>query len=139
MSSDEEPILIGDSNDDEVVEELPGSEPEEATRPNMGKSKVKTTEERPAAVATEEPPAMSEAATQSKATHNVFSVIMAQRSREEWVKAESSRSLGYSGWSARSKRHREQAEREKECEAKEGVSWLPAKSGGVVSLTTCFQ
>lgn len=113
VSSDKELILIEDSDDDEVVEELSGSGLEEAIRQNMGKSRGETGEERPAVVAMEKPSATSEAATQSKATRNAFSVIMAPRSRKEWDKAESNRSLGYSGLSARTKRHREQAERER--------------------------
>lgn len=113
VSSDKEPILIDDGDDDEVVEELSGSGLEEAIRQNMGESRGETGEERPAVVAMEKPSATSEAATQSKATRNAFSVIMAPRSRKEWDKAESNRSLGYSGLSARTKRHREQAARER--------------------------
>ena len=115
VSSDGGPILIGDS-DEEVVEELSGSELEEAVQKNMERSARRTVEQQPAAAAMEEPSATPEAATQSEVKPDMISVITGQRSQKEWDKAESSRSLRYNGRSARSKRHREKKARDKETE-----------------------
>lgn len=59
----------------------------------------------------EEPPAMLE---QPMTEPDMLSVIMGQRTNQEWKKVESTRSLGYNGQSTRMKRHRAKIMRDKE-------------------------
>lgn len=106
VSSDEEPIFISDDDDDEeVVEELSGSELEEVIQRHREQLGGTTT--------TEE---SSPAPRQLEAEPNMLSIIMGQRTNQEWKKAESTRSLGYNGQSFRMKRHREKIARDKEVE-----------------------
>lgn len=107
ISSDEEHIFISDDDDDEeeVVEELLGSELEEVAQRHRERLAGTTT--------TKEP---SPAPRQPEAEPNTLSIIMGQRTNQEWKKAESTRSLGYNGQSARTKRHREKITRHKEIE-----------------------
>ena len=97
VSSDDEPIVISDDDTEgeEEVEELSGSELEEVLQRCL------------------ETP---EAILQSNAETNRYSTIMRKRTEKDWKKAESCRSLGYNGQSARTKRHHEQLVRGKEKE-----------------------
>ena len=95
VSSDEGPIFISDDDDEdeEEVEELSGSELEEVIQRHSEK--------------------LPAAAKQPIAELSPLSVIMGKRTNQEWRKAESTRSLRYSGQSARTKRHREKVARDK--------------------------
>lgn len=96
LSSDDEPIVISDSDSgDEEVEELFGGE--------VGVMWQKRSES-PEDVASLE------------AKPSGYSIIMRQQTKKDWKKVESRRSLGYNGQSARTKRHHEQVAREKEKE-----------------------
>lgn len=95
LSSDDEPIVISDSDSgEEEVEELFGGEVGV-----MGK-RSKSPED----------------VSHSEAKPSGYSIIMRQQTKKDWKKVESCRSLGYNGQSARTKRHHEQIAREKEKE-----------------------
>ena len=112
VSSDEEPICISDDDGEEEVEELSGSELEDATWQH-GELLAGTTTAKQATAGT----AVEELlAAQPIAEADTPSVLANQRTNQEWKKAESTRSLGYNGQSARTKRHRAKAARDKEME-----------------------
>lgn len=117
ISSDEEPTFVSDSNEEEEeeeeVKELSGSELEEVIQRHRGGSAGATAVEQPAAGTMEEPSAMVK---QPMAEPNTLSVIMHPRTNQKWKEVESTRSLGYNGQSARTKRHRAKVVREKELE-----------------------
>lgn len=113
ISSDEEPIFVSDDDEGEV-EELSGSELEEAVRQGREGSEGTTVMSQSATTVSEGPPAMLGATVTPKADPNPFSAIMGQRTNHEWKKAERTRSLGYNGQSDRTKRRQEKALRDKE-------------------------
>jgi hypothetical protein len=94
LSSDEEPIIISDDNsEEEEVEELSESELGERGQGHL-----------------QSPGVTSPLNTEP----NAHSAISCKHTQKDWKKAESSRSLGYNGQSARTKRRMEQLAREKE-------------------------
>jgi len=111
VSSDEEPIFVSDDSEEEV-EELSGSELEEVIQRRAERlAGVATTGQPAARTMVEEPPVMLE---QPMTEPDMLSVIMGQRTNQEWKKAESTRSLGYNGQSTRTKRHQAKIMRDKE-------------------------
>ena len=101
VSSDEEPIFISDDDREEEVEELSGSELEDAIQ-QCGEGLVGMTTVKQAAARTTvgELPA-----AQPIAEDGTPSILMDRRTNHEWKKAESTWSLGYNGQSAQTKRH----------------------------------
>lgn len=95
VSSGDEPIIISDntSEGEEEVEELSGT-------PEL--EEVLQGSETP------------EVTPQSGAGTDAYSAIMQKQTGKDWKKAESRRSLGYNGQSARTKRYHEQLARKKE-------------------------
>ena len=94
VSSDDKLIIISDDNSgEEEVGELSGSELEEVLQRHLKTLEV---------------------TLQSSAETNAHSAIMHEQTKKDWKKAESRRSLGYNGQSARTKRHHEQLARKKE-------------------------
>lgn len=116
ISSDEEQIDASGDNEVEEVEELSGSELEEVIQRNRERFTGKAAIAWPVARATERLPAMLKATVQQKSEPSPFSDIMGKRTNREWKKAENTRSLGYSGHSARTRRRQEKAMRDKEAE-----------------------
>ena len=112
ISSDEEPIFISDSDEEEEeVEDLSWSEVEEGAQQHREELGGAAAAEQPTAEIAEEPSAMVK---QPMAEPNSLSVIMGLRTNQEWKEAESTRSLGYNGQSDRTKRHRAKVARDKE-------------------------
>ena len=96
LSSDDEPIVISsEDNDGGEVEELSGSELEEVVQERLRKL---------------------EATPQASDKPDAYSVITRKQTQKDWKKAESHRSLGHNGQSARTKRHHDWLAREKEKE-----------------------
>ena len=115
ISSDEEPIFISDSDEEEdEVEELSGNELEELIQQNLKRLTGTNMVGQPAGTAKE--PLSAMASTQLKAEPNAFSVVMKKRTDQEWKGVESTRSLGYNGRSDRTKRHLDKKARDKETE-----------------------
>lgn len=118
ISSDEDLISISDdSEEEEDVEELSGSELEEVIQRNREKLKgaAGMGEDERAGGVMEGQLAMLKAA-QPKAESDALSIVMGRRTNQEWRKAESTRSLGYNGQSSRTRRRYEKASRDKETE-----------------------
>ena len=110
ISSGDEPIVISDDDDsEEVVEELSGSELEDAIQQHRDRSTAMAIVGQPVIPVVAEPPAM-----QPVTEPSALSAIEGPRTNQEWRKAESVRSLGYNGQSARTKRRKEKLTRDKE-------------------------
>lgn len=97
---------------------MSGSELEEVIWQNRerlrGTAGVGVDEEQAVGV-TEEPPAILKAA-QAKAESNTLSVVMSQRTNQEWKKAKSTWSLGYNSHSSQTRRRCKKVVRDKETE-----------------------
>ena len=114
LSSDEEPDFVSeDEGEEEDVEELSGSELEEAQRHAEQVAGTTTAERIAAGTMVEVSPATLKWPI---AESDALSAIMDQRTDRDWKKAENTRSLGYNGQSARTKRLREKVARDKETE-----------------------
>lgn len=107
ISSDDEPIFVSGS-DEEEVEELSGSELEELIQRRLTRV-VKV--DQPAARMMEEP---SATVKWPIAEPNALSAIMGPETNQKWKRAESTRSLGYNGQSDRTKRHHAKVARDRE-------------------------
>ena len=112
VSSNKEPVFISDDDGEEEVEKLSGSELED-TIWQCGEGLVGMTTMKQAAVRTTvgELPA-----AQPIAGDGTPSVLMDRWTNHKWKKAESTRSLGYNGQSAQTKRHRAKVMRDQETE-----------------------
>lgn len=107
ISSDDEPIFVSDSGEEEDVEELSGSELEEVIQRRLARA----TEVGQPVARTEE---LSATVKRPIVEPNALSVIMGPQTSQKWKRAESTRSLGYNGQSVRTKRHRAKVARDKE-------------------------
>ena len=104
ISSDEEPIFISDSDEEEdKVEELSGNELEELIQQNLKRLTGTNMVGQPAGTAKE--PLSAMASMQLKGEPNMFSIVMKKQTNQEWKGVESTQSLGYNGQSDQTKRH----------------------------------
>ena len=120
VSSDEEPILVSDEEED--IDELSGSELEEIMRLNREKGEELPDVTDTGGLSTQPPTDTTDTEVVLETPEgpepgvDALSIVMAKRTNQEWKRAETTRSLGYNGRSKRTKRHQAKLARDKETE-----------------------